>query len=597
MKRILNLLFILLPGIFVMSCDKVENPDDDKKNQDSDITAVLGVAVNGLDGVLELPENQSKDYDIMVTADPGPADALNVSLKVDEALVAKYNAANGTSYQMLPSDAYELPAASLLLMRYNKTSALGTIRFKGAGCQADQVYVLPVVVDKVQGTAAYEAPEDKALYVLFKMLPPELEGTGTQDRPYDVDGVETFNKIGNMLKENETVYLKLTADIDFAGAAWTPIDATGKKIFLDGDGHKVSNVKAETALFYVLDGTVQNLTVEGADISTGAKSAGLLADVTSANSLIRNVKVVSSKIVNTGYTGGLVGQLVDSSVEEVEVQCEVTGSQRVGGLVGHSIRSAITRCVATGNVKSDIYYVGGLVGMLYGSTLTECSASGNVESVSGNYSRAGGLVGEMIANSSLEKCHATGKVSGAGYFAGGLIGVIDALDDEDMLVEATISKCYATGNVLLQKGSKWAGAGALVGRMQRGKINITDCYATGAVKADRWSSGFVGDVNNGNLTITNGYSSSDLSNLGPDAAGNYTHGIVVGYVREPAKVTIACKGFVAWNVSDRAFCYPADAMSDAGNYYGKQETISAQATALGWNAEVWDLSGDEPKLK
>ena len=33
------------------------------------------------------------------------------------------------------------------------------------------------------------------------------------------------------------------------------------------------------------------------------------------------------------------------------------------------------------------------------------------------------------------------------------------------------------------------------------------------------------------------------------------------------------------------------------NYAGNEGTISAQATNLGWSAEVWDLSGDAPKLK
>ena len=34
-----------------------------------------------------------------------------------------------------------------------------------------------------------------------------------------------------------------------------------------------------------------------------------------------------------------------------------------------------------------------------------------------------------------------------------------------------------------------------------------------------------------------------------------------------------------------------------GNYAGNEGTISGQATTLGWSADVWDLSGDAPKLK
>ena len=42
---------------------------------------------------------------------------------------------------------------------------------------------------------------------------------------------------------------------------------------------------------------------------------------------------------------------------------------------------------------------------------------------------------------------------------------------------------------------------------------------------------------------------------------------------------------------------PANAESVKDNYAGNEGTISTQATTLGWSAEVWDLSGDAPKLK
>ena len=60
---------------------------------------------------------------------------------------------------------------------------------------------------------------------------------------------------------------------------------------------------------------------------------------------------------------------------------------------------------------------------------------------------------------------------------------------------------------------------------------------------------------------------------------------------------VSCSGFIAWNVSNWAFCYPADAVPTAGNYYGTEGTVSSQAVTLGWSTDIWDLSGDEPKLK
>lgn len=600
MKKFISLLLIPVLGLLALSCEK-------EPEQQASGKAVLGISVENLPELVELPQNQSVSYTMYVVAEPGPSDALKVTLAADPAMVDEYNMTMGTGYKMLPEEAYEIVASDLMLMRYNKQSVPGTLKLKGAGCEIGETYLLPIVVDKVQGTAEYEAPLENIVYVFFKMGEAQIEGAGTAASPYIVSDAFTFSKMGNMLKDGETVHVKLSADIDLAGEAWTSVDATGRPIFFDGDNHAIKNVTAEWGLFSNLEGTVQNLTIENANLNLSVEQGGILAHTAGDGNTtvtIKNVTVANSTIVNTGYVGALVGRINKGDVDNVNIDCTVSGSARVAGAFGHAISSTINNTTVAGTVTGTDYYVGGLVGLMYDCTVKNTSASANVtcESLANSYSRIGGLVGQMTAGGHIEKCHATGTVIGKGYFGGGLVGVAEAaetVDGVETVKAIVIKQCYATGNVsLIRDGNaKDAGAGGLVGRFEKGKLEVINCYATGAIEVDRYSSGFVGDVNLGELVITNGFCNGDLSKMGPDAAGNHSDGIAVGCLRTPDSITIKCSGFVAWNSQpEKKFIYQ-DLVPSAGNYHGTEGTISAQATALGWDTSVWDLSADVPALK
>ena len=598
MKKFFSLLLIPVMGLLSLSCNKEGGDEQQPAGK-----AVLGVVVENLSEAVVLPQSQTVSYTMYVVAEPGPSDALKVTLAADPAMVEEYNLTNGTSYKMLPEEAYEIVASDLMIMRYNKQSAPGTLKLKGAGCVQDETYLLPIVVDKVQGTAEYEAPVENIVYVLFTMTEAQIEGAGTAESPYLITDLLTFSKMGNMLKDGETVYVKLAADLDLAGEAWTNIDATGRPISLDGDNHVIKNVVAENGLFINLEGAVQNLTIDGATITASVEQGGVLANTAGTESdkvTIKNVTVKNAVLTNVGHAGGLVSRITNGVVENVTVQCDVTAVDRVGGMFGHTIGSTLTNCVASGNVTAESYYSGGLIGMMHSSSLKGCGATGNVHHTTNSYSRIGGLVGQMICNAVVENCYATGTVYGGGYFGGGLIGVIETVETVDgveTVHTATIKQSYSTGSVTLIRDAKDAGAGGLVGRLEKGKLEVIDCYSSSAIEADRYSGGFIGDVYVGELTITNGFCNGDLSKLGPDANGNHSDGIVVGCLRTPDSITIKCTGFVAWNsMPEKKFIYQ-DLVPSAGNYHGTEGTISAQATALGWDTAVWDLSADVPALK
>ena len=593
MKKFFSFLLIPAMALIAHSCDKQQGDEQGTGK------AVLGVSVENLPELVELPQNQSLSYNLYVVAEPGPSDGIKVTLAADATFVDEYNATMGTAYKMLPEEAYEVVATDLMLMRFNKKSVPGTLKLKGAGCEIGETYLLPIVVDKVQGTAQYEAPLDQVAYVFFKMTEAQLEGEGSAANPYLISDDFTFSKIGNTLKDGATVHVKLTADIDFAGEAWTSIDATGKPIFLDGDNHTISNVTAENALFINLEGTVQNLTIDGATINAAVEQGGVLAN-TAENATIKSVTVRNASVENVGHAGGLISRITNCQVEDVNVQCDVKAIDRVGGMFGHTIGSTIVNSVASGNVTAESYYSGGLIGMMHTSTLKGCGATGNVTHTTNTYSRIGGLVGQMLSHGTVEKCYATGNVHGGGYFGSALIGVVEAVETIDGVATAqtaTIKQSYSTGSITLIRDAKDAGAGGIVGRFETGKLVVIDCYSSSAIEADRYSGGFIGDVNKGELVITNGFYNGDLSKLGPDANGNHSDGVAIGCVRTPAETTIKCAGFVAWTALDtKKFCYD-NFIPSAGNYFGAQGTISAQAATFNWDTTVWDLSGDVPALK
>lgn len=617
MKRIASLFLIPLTCL-ALSCNK-----EGEEGGDGTGTAILGVSVKGLPEVVEVPEHQTQTYELTVTANPGPSAVLNVNVGTDETLVAKYNLANGTSYEMLPAEAYEISSAPLMLMRFNKTSAPGTLKLKGAGCDLTKTYLLPLVVGQVKGTAAYEVPAENVVYVVFKMLEAQMEGAGTEASPYLIPDLESFKKMGNMLKDGETVHIRLTADIDFAGETWAPeiaegeytqFNAFGRPIALDGANHKIKNVVAACGLFSIFEGSAKNLTIENVKIEAGASKAGVLADEagnedSGAKVVVTDVTITDAEISNSGYVGGLFGSLLNGDIKNVNVACEVSGADRVAGLVGHAMSSEFTGCVTSGTVIADNYYIGGLVGLMYDCNVKNSSSSCDVtcNSLSNSYSRVGGLVGQMLVGGTIENCHATGNVVGYGYFGGGLIGVAQANEKiNDVYTYNTINviASYATGNVaLIREGNaKDAGAGGLIGRLDGGNYIVTNCYATGAIEADRYSAGFIGDtgLNAGEttltLTITNGFTNGDLSKLGPDANGNHSDGVAVGCLRNPTETTIICTGFVGWDALSRKFIYD-DLVTSDGNYHGTAGTISQQAKAFNWDESVWDLTGDVPALK
>ena len=614
---------ILFSALFAFSCNKENSEEEDAQ------PAHLGVEVEDAKDIYKVLRNESATLTLSVVADPSSAGAYTITIAPNPGLVSLYNTIHGTNYEMLPSSAYSFAGTSVKLPRNGVKSTSIELRFNGEGCETDKIYLLPVVIDGVKGGNNFFADDEKAAYILFKKVPPPPDGSGTASDPYLIKNIEDFMQINELLKDNETVYFKLTADLDFlpyefsnekdakgnyTGKPWIPINnAEGKDaeaiaetrgIVIDGNNHTISNFKAPRALIFKLMGSVQNLTIDKAEIESTGDSSGIIAEVAGSAEkageiLVKNVTIKNSRISSPNKrTAAVIGYALGGVFENVKVvDCAVSGGdQQVGGIVARLEKGSIIDCSVSAELTSENYYAGGIVGWLGEATIKNCTTNVKMVNYVTTYARTGGLVGHWSGGGTIEHCATSGSIEAYGHYIAGLIAVISSPQVDNAYVEATsnVSACSSSVDLKLPTTSstRKSGEGGLVGMIEstEATANISNCYATGTLIGYRWSSGFVGN-SNGKLNITNGYTACDISGIAlADASG-----VVLGNNKVATNVT--CTGFVGWNVSGRAICFPANVISSETNYCGTEGTVSSHAKSFNWDTSIWDLSTDFPTLK
>ena len=220
--------------------------------------------------------------------------------------------------------------------------------------------------------------------------------------------------------------IKLTADIDLGAHYWM---AAGSFYYdtrdgwgclfrgtFNGDNHTISNLRSianptfsetqATGLFgCIKNATVKNLILTDILVSDGKRKdlGGIVAYAT--ESAIENCHILSGTITNSygnsGYAGGIAGNLFETTISGCFVSSDVTVSGRleVGGIAGHGLPGTIIGCVSAATVIGRENNVGGILGdaliLERYSTVEHCLYLGS--SVSGN-SSVGGIVGYIESN-------------------------------------------------------------------------------------------------------------------------------------------------------------------------------------------------------
>ena len=428
-------------------------------------------------------------------------------------------------------------------------------------------------------------------------------GEGTAESPWLIADAASLRSVKGDLVSGETKYFKLVQDVDISGAEWSPLNNEGsfdKFIDFDGNGKTISGLTITEPVAYasfagVLYGTLKNVTFDGADINAGNNKAGVVCGYLGTNKnltecLLTGVTVKDSAIEGAAYLGGVIGQVaIVTTVTDCHIlNSTVTSSvNNVGGFVGvpDVAGAAFEDCSAEG-VKvvstAAVQYAGGFVGNINKVTnFTRCLVKDAVIDAP-NTKRVGGFAGQagkydgvitgcVVENATIDCGQNSGGFVGVNYFGtiekcaviGGKItansshvGGFAGYPEGTAALNSKISDSYATMEVV---GGEQAEVGGFIG-IAKGLIIVERCYAAGAVSGTHENTGaFAGRVDVNTASIS------------------------------------ACIG---WNATlPFAGTMVEDATGVTNNYAGSEGTISSQATTLGWSTDVWDLSGDAPKLK
>lgn len=217
---------------------------------------------------------------------------------------------------------------------------------------------------------------------------------------YDLDAVRNNlwgdHTLMNDLDSTTAGYEELASPTANGGKGWEPIGSDTPGGFstwfsgtFDGQGHEI-----------------RGLFIDRPDeICVG------LFGVT--GKLIRDVLVVNATVTGNWGVGGLVGWNEHGTVYNCYCSGEITGDERVGGLVGNNC-GPVNNSYFVGNVTGNSM-VGGLAGFHYGGAAGHCHSTGSVT----GREQVGGLVGYnsgIVVNS-----YSTGSVTGNEY-VGGLVG-------------------------------------------------------------------------------------------------------------------------------------------------------------------------------
>ncbi|MGN1201614.1 MAG: InlB B-repeat-containing protein [Candidatus Caccovivens sp.] len=287
----------------------------------------------------------------------------------------------------------------------------------------------------------------------------EKQTTQPSDLDFYIDGAKYYirsakglayfantinTKSGYQTYSGCTIYLE--TDIDLYNKSWietkfwTPIGNETQYFqgTFDAQNHTIFNLNVSTAdgnyagLFGFTTGTIKNLKIKNANISSSVKYVGVIAggvglSTSSSQRRIEKCAVGGSITINSTNTnvGGLVGCVNKSTIyrsfSEVVINGGTASENSIGGIVGFANASTIDQCYNAGNITTTSQskgYAGGIVGETTTGNVT-INNSYNTANVAG-FANAGGIVGRNEGSLTLKFVYNTGEISATN--CGGIIG-------------------------------------------------------------------------------------------------------------------------------------------------------------------------------
>lgn len=487
--------------------------------------------------------------------------------------------------------------------------------------------------------------------VYFKVVD-DIDISGIEWIPLNFDG--TYNKGINFDGGNHTISnLTITNTSQnypsFFGVVYGTVkDVTFDSASIEGGGYNTGVVGGYIGTGSY-DGICSGITVSNATVSIsvpadgkGRNVGGFGGQVGTAGSSITNCHVTGVTTItnntNAGATsasnaGGFIG-FTDkaTTISNCTVSGTVTVTMNttktacnVGGFIGNvGAAATFSGCTAAADVANpSSYYTGGFIGQIgsaVAASFTNCAFLGG-DITAGRNATANNPVAGFVARistnagASFTNCY----VDGANITAlkSGRVGGFSG-DGGTGATANTFTSCYVKNTTISAAQHLGGFAGTLYGVANKCYVESTTITAN-----DQNVGGFAGYLENG--SATNCHTSANViggsyANIGGfvgqckkggNVPGSVTYCFANGTVSGTAASVGAFIGGVtavpnsvtkniAWN-STLPFV-GADGGLDissaiTGNYIGTSGTISSQATALGWDGSIWDLSGSVPVLK
>jgi len=227
-------------------------------------------------------------------------------------------------------------------------------------------------------------------------------GAGTSGDPFQITNWTTLNEIRDNLVAYYTLMNNLnssTADYAGIGNSWTSIN--GFRGILDGNEKTISNINAPLFL-EIINANISNLGITDINI-TGTERMGALVG-TQLGGTIENC-YSTGNIFSGSESGGLIGYNSDSPENDLayvinsysEVNMYSSGGNSIGGLIGETQSMGyVKNSYAVGSVIGNLG-VGGLIGWAgYGEIINSYSAC-PITAVGSD----GGLIGSNMFASAI----------------------------------------------------------------------------------------------------------------------------------------------------------------------------------------------------
>ncbi len=167
MKNIYRIFVISVLAAVSFSCKEytVEKPTIDAPAQ----LAFTNGTFYGASSELVALEPNSKTVSLQVHAKSISDQNLLISVEANKDMVAVYNEAHGTDYELLPSGGYSIPEDPMILPRYNTESSVMELTLMSENLTDESTYLLPISISEVEGSENYQiVSEESTVYYLFR---------------------------------------------------------------------------------------------------------------------------------------------------------------------------------------------------------------------------------------------------------------------------------------------------------------------------------------------------------------------------------------------------------------------------------------------